>query len=173
MLPGGDTLRAVRVLRTLIDDTEVTLAFYGSIVYLAIVSAFGSQQQPPDPTVAISAIVATASVLYIAHVFAGLVPRAARHGRLHRAHLASALRHDLPLLLSVIVPVIPLGLAAAGQISVESGYRFGVRLTLAALFALAVQLSRRDGLSWSRALAAGAVIIAVTIVVIWLESHVH
>ena len=49
------------VLRPLIDDTEVTLAFYGSIVYLAIVSAFGSQREPPGPTVAISAIVATAS----------------------------------------------------------------------------------------------------------------
>jgi len=163
----------VPILRPLIDDTEVTLAFYGSIVYLAIVSAFGSQREPPDPAVAISAIVATASVLYIAHVFAALVPLAARHGRLHRAHLASALRHDLPLLLSVVVPAIPLGLAAAGAISVSSGYRFGVRLTLASLFGLAVLLSRRDGLSWSRALTAALVIIALTIVVIWLESNVH
>jgi hypothetical protein len=120
----------VPVLRPFIDDTEVALAFYGSIVYLAIVSAFGSQREPPDPAVAISAIVATASVLYIAHVFAALVPRAARHGRLHGAHLASALRHDLPLLLAVVVPAIPLGLAAAGAISVSSGYRFGVRLRL-------------------------------------------
>jgi hypothetical protein len=77
------------------------------------------------------------------------------------------------LLISVVVPAIPLGLAAAGTISVESGYRLGVRLTLALLFALAVTLGRRDGLAWNRALAAGAVIIAVTIVVIWLESHVH
>jgi len=163
----------VQALRTLIDDTEVTLAFYGSIVYLAIVSAFESQREPPDPAIAISAIVATASVLYIAHVFAALVPLAARHGRLHGAHLASALRHDLPLLLSVVVPAIPLGLAAAGAISVNSGYRFGVRLTLATLFGLAVWLSRRDGLSWSRAFTAGLVIIALTIVVIWLESNVH
>jgi hypothetical protein len=159
----------VRALRTLIDDTEVTLAFYGSIVYLAIVSAFGSQREPPDPAIAISAILATASVLYIAHVFAALVPRAARHG----AHLASALRHDLPLLLSVVVPAIPLGLAAAGAISVSTGYKVGVRLTLASLFGLAVLLSRRDGLSWSRALTAGLAIIALTIVVIWLESNVH
>ena len=48
-----------------------------------------------------------------------------------------------------------------------------VWMTLALLFALAVTLGRRDGLAWNRALAAGAVIIAVTIVVIWLESHVH
>jgi hypothetical protein len=163
----------VQELRTLIDDTEVTLAFYGSIVYLAIVSAFGSQREPPAPAVAISAILATASVLYIAHVFAALVPLAATHGRLVGAHLASTLRHDLPLLLSVVVPAIPLGLAAAGAISVSSGYLFGVRLTLASLFGLAVLLSRRDGLSWSRALTAGLVIIALTIVVIWLESNVH
>jgi hypothetical protein len=163
----------MRDLRSLIDDTEVTLAFYGSIVYLAIVSAFGSQRDPPDPTVAISAIVATATVLYVAHVFAALVPRVARQGHLRGRDVARALRHDVPLLVAVVVPVFPLVLAAAGTISVESGYRFGVRLTLALLFALAVTLSRRDGLAWNRALAAGTVIIAVTIVVIWLESHVH
>jgi len=33
------------------------------------------------------------------------------------------------------------------------------------LFALAVTLGRRDRLTWNRALAAGAVLIAVTIVV--------
>jgi hypothetical protein len=161
------------MLRSLIDDTEVTLAFYGSIVYLAIVSAFGSLQQPPDPTVAVSAIVATATVLYIAHVFAALVPRVARQGHLRGRDIAGALRHDIPLLVSVVVPAIPLLLASAGVISVESGYRFGVRLTLALLFVLAVTLSRRDGLAWSRALAAGTVIIVVTVVVIWLESNVH
>jgi hypothetical protein len=160
-------------LRSLIDDTEVTLAFYGSIVYLAIVSAFASQDEPPYPTVAISAIVATATVLYIAHVFAALVPRVARQGHLRGSDVARALRHDVPLFVSAVVPAIPLGLAAAGSISVDSGYRFGVRLTLALLFGLAVMLSRRDGLAWNRALVAGVVIIAVTIVVIWLEANVH
>lgn len=160
-------------LRSLIDDTEVTLGFYGSIVYLAIVSAFGSQREPPDPTVAISAVVATATVLYIAHVFAALVPQVARQGHLRGSHVARALRHDVPLFVSVVVPVIPLGLAATGAISVETGYRLGVRLTLALLFGLAVMLSRRDGLSWKRAIVAAVVIISVTIIVIWLESHVH
>ena len=162
----------MRDLRSLIDDSEVTLAFYGSIVYLAIVSAFGSHREPPDPRVAVGAIVSTATVLYIAHVFAALVPRVARQGRL-RSHFASTMRHDLPLLVSVVVPAIPLGLAVTGTISVESGYRLGVRLTLALLFGLAVMLSRRDGLPWNRALVAGFLIIAVTIVVIWLESRVH
>ncbi len=46
-------------------------------------------------------------------------------------------------------------------------------MTLAMLFVLAVMLSRRNGLAWGRALAAGGVIIAVTVVVIWLESSVH
>lgn len=163
----------MRDLHSLIDDTEVTLAFYGSIVYLAIVSAFGSQQQLPDPMVAVSAIVATATVLYIAHVFAALVPRFARQGHLRGRDIAATLRHDVPLLVSVVVPAVPLLLAAAGTITVESGYQLGVRLTLALLFVLAVMLSRRDGLAWNRAFAAGAVIIVVTIVVIWLESHVH
>jgi hypothetical protein len=163
----------VRDLRTLIDDTEVTLAFYGSIVYLALVSAFGAQSGSPQPRVAITALVSTATVLYIAHVFAAAVPKAARKGQLHRADLAAALRHDIPLLLSVVVPTIPLLLASWEVIEVDAGFRLSVRLTLLMLFGLAVTLSRRDGLSWKRSVVAGLVIIAIAIVVIWLEARIH
>jgi hypothetical protein len=52
-------------LRSLIDDTEVTLAFYGSIVDLAIVSAFGSQREPPNPMVAISAVIIAVTIVVI------------------------------------------------------------------------------------------------------------
>jgi VIT1/CCC1 family predicted Fe2+/Mn2+ transporter len=163
----------VRGLRALIDDTEVTLAFYGSIVYLALVSALGARSDVPEPGVAITALVSTATVLYIAHVFAAAVPKAARRGQLHRADLAEALRHDIPLLLSVIVPTIPLLLASWDVIAVDRGFRLSVRLTLVMLFGLAVTLSRRDGLSWRRSILAGLVIIAIAILVIWLESLVH
>lgn len=163
----------MRDVRSLIDDTEVTLAFYGSIVYLALVSALGAQADQPPPTAAISAVVATATVLYIAHVFAAVVPKAARAGQLHRADLAAALRHDVPLLLSAIVPAIPLLLASWEVVSVDTGFRLSVRLTIAMLFGLALTLGRRDGLSWRRAAVAGLVIIAVAVVVIWLEAQVH
>ncbi|HEX5951398.1 MAG TPA: hypothetical protein VFZ96_10380 [Actinomycetota bacterium] len=160
-------------IRRWIDDTEVSLAFYGSIVYLAVVSALGSQTSPPTPTGAISAVVASGSVLYVAHVFAASVPKAARAGRLHRRDLLSALRHDAPLLASLVVPVAPLLLATSGVVSVGTGYRLSVRVTIAMLFALAVLLSRRDGLPWRRAIVAGIVIIAIAVAVIWLESRVH
>jgi hypothetical protein len=156
-----------------IDEQEVTLAFYGSIVYLAVVSSLGSQRPPPAPTVAIAAVVSTATVLFIAHAFAAMVPRAAQAGRLHRRHLLEVLRHDVPLLVTSAIPVIPLALAAWNAIAVETGYRLSVRLTIALLFGLAVTLGRREGLPWIRALGAGAVIIVVATVIIWLESHVH
>jgi hypothetical protein len=156
-----------------LDDVEVTLAFYGSIVYLAVVSALGSQSGPPAPEIAISAIGATATVLYIAHVFAALVPKAARAGRLHWADLRRAMTHDVPLLLSALVPIAPLAVAAAGIVALDTSYRLSVRLTIALLFWLAVSLSRRDGLSWMRSLVAGVVIISISVAVIWLESRLH
>lgn len=159
--------------RRFIDDVEVTLAFYGSIVYLAVVSSLGAQSEPPNPETAISALVATATVLYIAQVFAALVPKAARAGRLHARDLRVGLAHDVPLLISLLVPIAPLAFAAWGVLAVESGYRLSVRVTIALLFGLAVSLSRRDGLPWVRALIAGLVIILIAVVVIWLESHVH
>jgi hypothetical protein len=156
-----------------LDDVEVTLAFYGSIVYLAVVSSLGSQSDPPEPEVAMSAIGATATVLYVAHVFAALVPKAARAGRLHGSHLRRAMVHDVPLLLAALVPIAPLAGAAAGIVALDTGYRLSVRLTIALLFWLAVSLSRRDGLSWMRSLVAGVVIIVIAAVVIWLESLLH
>ena len=163
----------MRDLRSLIDDTVVTLVFYGSIVALAVASALGAEDRPPRPSSGISVILATATVLYVGHVFAALVPKAARAGRLHKGHLAAALLHDVPLLLSVIVPVAPLALAAAGAVSVARGYQLSVRSTLAMLFVLALTLGRRDGLSWGRSLAAGVSIILIATVVIVLESLVH
>jgi hypothetical protein len=163
----------MRDLRTLIDDEEVTLAFYGSIVYLAVVSALGSQAEPVRPLAAISTLAATATVLFVAHVFSALVPRSARAGRLHLSELTSAFRHDAPLLACAIVPATPLVLAAWEMVAVDRGYRLSVRLTIAMLFGLAVMLSRRDGLSWVRAVVAGLVIIALASGVIWLESRVH
>jgi hypothetical protein len=163
----------MRDLRTLIDDEEVTLAFYGSIVSLAVVSALGSQDEPVGPAAAISGLVASATVLFVAHVFSALVPRAARAGWLHPSDLVSAFRHSAPLLVCAVVPAIPLLLAAWEMLPVEQAYRLSVRLTIALLFGLAVMLSRRDGLSWARAVVAGLVIIAVAICVIWLESRVH
>jgi hypothetical protein len=163
----------MRTKRHRIDDVEVTLAFYGSIVYLAVVSALGSQSKQPTASTAISAVVATATVLYIAHVFAALVPKAARAGRLRGHDLLKALEHDVWLLVAALVPIVPLALAAAGAVELDTGYTLSVRLSIALLFGLAVTLSRRDGLSWARALVAGLAIIAVAVVVIYLESHVH
>jgi hypothetical protein len=160
-------------LRTLVDDEEVTLAFYGSIVYVAVVAALGAQDEPVHPPAAISAIVGSATVLFTAHAFAALVPRAARAGRLHAADLARTLRHDAPLLISAIVPVVPLLLAAWGVLSLDRGYRLSVRFTMLTLFGLATIVGRRDGLPWSRAIVAAAVIILITVVVIWLETQVH
>lgn len=160
-------------MRTLMDEAEVTLAFYGSIVYVAVVSSLGSQSPPPPPTVAIGSTVAAASVLYAAHVFAAMVPRAARAGRLHARDLGAALGHDLPLLACALVPITPLLLATGNAVSYDVGYRLSVRLTMALLFALAVALGRREGLPWPRAAAASFVIIGLTAILIWLESLVH
>jgi hypothetical protein len=156
-----------------VGDTEVGLAFYGCIVYVAVVAALESQSPPPGPASAISAVVASASVLFVAHVFAALVPKAARAGRLHPRDVAHAVRHDAPLLLSVIVPTLPFVLALSNVVEVETAYRLSVRLTLAMLFVLTVALSRSAGLGWLRALLSGAVIIVVTVAITWLETHVH
>jgi hypothetical protein len=155
------------------SDSQVGLAFYGCIVYVAVVAALASQADQPHALSAISAVVATASVLYVAHVFSSVVPKAARAGRLHPDDLVHALRHESPLLASVTVPAAPFLLVLLGAVTLPTAYRLSVRLTLTMLFALTVALSRRDGLGWRRSILSGVVIIVVTIAITWLETHVH
>ena len=156
-----------------VDDVEITLVFYGSIIYLAVVAALGAQTTPPPPHVAIGTLVATATVLYMAHVFTELVPHMARKGGLHGRDLTHALARQVPLLVTVIVPIAPLALAAWGVLDVDTGYTLGVRLAIVLLFLLAFSVSRRNGLSRGRALLAALAIIAIAIVVITLESMIH
>jgi hypothetical protein len=154
-------------------DTTVGLAFYGSIVYVAVVAALGAQTPPAGAAPAISAVAAAASVLYVAHVFAALAPKAARAGRLHAADLLHALRHDSPLLFVLLVPIAPLLLALGNLLELESAYRLSVRLTMGVLFVLTVALSRREGLGWRRSIVSGGLILVVTITIAWLETQVH
>jgi hypothetical protein len=156
-----------------LDDDELTLIFYGSIIYLAVVAALGSQTIPPPPQVAIGTLAATTIVLYMAHVFTNLVPKAARAGRLHGRDFGHALVHESPLVLTAVVPIIPLALAFWEVIDQNKAYTLSIRLSIGLLFVLAVSVSRRDGLTWGRALVAGAVIIAIAAIVITLESMIH
>jgi hypothetical protein len=118
-------------------------------------------------------VASTASVLYLAHVFASLAPRAARAGRLHLDDLVHALRHESPLLACVVVPAIPFLLVVANAIMLAAAYRLSVRLAMATLLVLAVALSRREGLGWRRSIASGVLLVGVTIVITWLETRVH
>lgn len=168
----GLPLVRMRQLRK-VEDTHVSLAFYGSIVYLAVVSSLGSQDEPPGAGEGTSALIGTAVALYVAHVFASLVPSAARSGRLRGRNVAASLRHATPLMISVIVPVVPLVLADVDVMRIDTAYRISVRITLVMLFGIAVVLSLQDGLSWRHAITAAGAIILVSLAVIWLESRAH
>ena len=158
---------------TATTDAAVGLALYGSITYAAVVAALGAQQIPPRAGPAISAVAATASVLYVAHVFASLAPQAARAGRLRAHDLARGLAHDSALLVSAAVPAGPFVLALTDRIAITTAYAASVRLTMAMLFIVTVALGRRDGLGWARSTVSGVAIVATTVLITWLETHVH
>jgi hypothetical protein len=159
-------------LREWIHDAAVTRAFYGSVVYAAVVTVFASEQVQPPVTRAIGGVVATAVILYIAHGFSELVPRIVHAGRLARGDVAHVAVAELPLLIVALVPIAPLAAGAWGVLATPTAYRLSVVVTLVALFVLATALCVRNGLSWARSLGAGIGILVATSVVIWLEALV-
>lgn len=160
------------MLRRWIHDAAVTRAFYGAVVYAAVVTVFAAETIQPPAMKAIGGVIATAMILYVAHAFSELVPRIVHAGRLTRGDTAHVAVAELPLLVVALVPIAPLTAAVAGLLAIPDAYRVSVRVTLLALFVLATTLCRRDGLSWPRSLGAGAGILAATSVVIVLEAAV-
>ncbi len=159
-------------LRRWIHDAAVTRAFYGSVVYAAVVTVFAAEQLQPPPAKAIGGVVASAVILFVAHAFAELVPRVVHAGRLQGADVGHVAVTELPLLVVALVPIVPLALGAAGALSQSTAYLVSVRVTLLALFVLAAALCRREGLSWGRSLGAAAGILVATSVVIVLEAMI-
>jgi hypothetical protein len=169
---GRATVPAVIDLRRFIRDDAVTRAFYGSVVYAALVSVFAAEAVQPPPGRAIGGVVLTAVILFVAHGFAELVPRVVHAAGFRWADLRHVARAETPLLVTAIVPVAPLLLGAFEVVSPATAYRASLLTTLAGLFLLATALCRRDGLGWGRSLGAGAGILAATSVVIALEAWV-
>ena len=155
--PAGESVTAGRI--------------YGTVVYLAVVVLL--EEDRASAREAIEILLATAFVFWLAHVYAHLVPRVAAAGRLSGRPLVQTATEQIGILLVVVVPVIPLALAALGAFSVATGYTVAEGAGLLALGAFAVLQARASALSWARSIGIALLLLGAGVGLVLLELSLH
>lgn len=145
-------------------------AVYGSMVLLPVLEALAREVPPPTAGQVVAALVSTAFVLWIAHIFSTMVPIVALSGRVRGTDLLTCMRRESALLFSLVLPLVPILLYRLGVIEGVAAFRLAIAFGLGALFAFSVRLGRVSGLSWPRAAGAGVVLVIVGAIVLVLET---
>jgi hypothetical protein len=132
---------------------------YGTIVVMAAIAA-GSAGEQTDPGALAAVAMTTATVLWIAHVYAhGLGEGLARGTRLGVREFATVAHRELSIILAAILPTVALVLADVGVVEVRTGVRLALAFGVAAL---AVQGARYASLEHLGRLE-GAISIALNV----------
>ncbi|HEY7476917.1 MAG TPA: hypothetical protein VIB62_01645 [Actinomycetota bacterium] len=152
-------------------DGLIAGEIYGTVVYLTVVVLL--EEDRASASDAIWILLVTAAVFWLAHVYAHIVPRLAAVGRLSRSVFTRTAREQLGILLAVVVPVVPMLLAAAGAFTTDVGYVVAVIAGLAALGVWSLRIARSAGLSWGRAAGIAIVLVLAGSGLVLLELSVH
>lgn len=129
---------AVRRLKRFMFGTDESIAgaIYGTIVVMATIVATGSSDRP-DPWRIAVVVVATTTVLGLAHLYSETVARSiALKRRLTPEERAHIVRRELAIPFAAAAPVVVLVLGAAGVIRERTAIREALAI---GLFTLAVQ----------------------------------
>lgn len=146
-------------------------AIYGTVLYLTILVLL--QEDRTDPEDAITILLGTAFVFWLAHIYAHLVPLIAAHGGLRTEHFRETAWDQVGVLGAVVVPTVPLVLATLGVLGGGTGLRTAIIASLLALAAFAVREARAAGLGWGRSLLVAMVLLVAGIGLVWLELSLH
>lgn len=145
---------------------------YGTIIVLSVIAA-GAKAYPDSAGHVAALVLATTTVLWLAHVYAhGLGQSVARDERLSAAELGHIARLEVSIVGAAVLPVAallldPLGLASA---TVAGWLAFG--LGVAALVAQGVGFGRMERLSPLGTLAVVALNLCIGLVLVALKLFV-
>jgi hypothetical protein len=159
--------------RITLRGQQVAPAVYGAVLYLSVVVVLGEERPRPSAGEAAVALLATGLVYWLAHVFADLFPRIAVTGELHTRAVIGSMRRELPLLLPLLIPAVPLlayGLDLIGPRVVYDLTAWGI---VAALALLVIWLARDAGLGWMRTLWCCSWLLVVAAAVVMLKWAIH
>jgi hypothetical protein len=164
-------VRSARTAKQVILGTGGGIAgiVYGTIVVMAVIAA-GSRGGKTDPWRLAVLVVATALVLWVAHVYAHALSESVAAGRqLAWVELRGLARREASLLLAAVAPVGALVLGALGAMAEESSIRLALGIGVATLAVQGIRYARVEHLSRPATVVAVAVNLTLGLVIVALE----
>jgi hypothetical protein len=156
------------------DDTHaVARTIYGTILITALVASL-SEDDDIDAWQILVSVTATATVFWIAHVYAEVLSQRLAGGRsLSWTEVGRALDEEAPMLMAGIPAAVALALAALGFYSTDAGVTLALGFGVAALFAYGIVLGHREGASRVQTLLGASLNGAFGLVIVALKAFVH
>jgi hypothetical protein len=152
---------------------EVAGTIYGTILVLALVAGL-SEDETVDAWQLLVSVVATTIVFWVAHAYAEVLSKRVVAGRSLSWHETwSALSAEWSMVRAGVPAVIALGLAELGAYSTDTGVDIAIGLGVASLFALGLQLGRREGATRLQTLASAVLNASLGLVIVVLKVLVH
>lgn len=142
-------------------------ALYGAIIITAELVI--EQDHADDANEVIWALLATGAVLFLAHTYAAVVANRSDGTRHSIRELAGLLIEELPVLTSLVVPLVMFGLATADVVSLTTAFRVSIWTTVLFLFLFGLVESLRTGRGRIASFAIGLFGAVIGILVILLE----
>lgn len=155
-------------------DTEraqqLTGSVVGTIVAAGVLSVSSADEQP-DISDTVAYLIATVAIFWLAHGWAySLGRRATGHGR---SRMRDGLKHELPVVESLLFPTAALVIAGLLGASEETALSIGVWVCVAELGLLGVAISFREGASPLGYIRTVGGCVALGLVMIGLKATFH
>jgi hypothetical protein len=156
------------------DDTHaVARTIYGTILITALVAGL-SEDEDIDAWRILVSVTATATVFWIAHVYAEVLSQRLAAGRsLAWREIARALDDEAPMLMAGIPAALALALAALGFYTTDTGVTLAIGFGVAALFAYGIVLGRREKAGRMQTFLGACLNGAFGLVIVALKAFVH
>jgi hypothetical protein len=152
---------------------HIAAAIYGTILVLAVVSVL-SEDRSAGPGKILAAVLVTAVVFWLAHVYAGVLAGGVAGARADIWRLlAHTARSEWPLVQTALAPAVPLLLGAAGALGRSTAITLALAIGLVDLAGWGYASGRVLG---QRPLAAaGSALVAITfgVVLVALKGLLH
>jgi hypothetical protein len=156
------------------DDTHaVARTIYGTILITALVAGL-SEGEDIDAWQILVSVTATATVFWIAHVYAEILSQRLAAGRsLAWPEIGKALDDEAPMLMAGIPPALALALATLGFYSTATGVTLAIGFGVAALFAYGIVLGRRERAGRLQTFLGACLNGTFGLVIVALKAFVH
>ena len=156
------------------DDTHaVARTIYGTILITALVAGL-SEDDDIDAWQILVSVTATATVFWVAHVYAEVLSQRLAAGRsLSRVETVKALEDEAPMLMAGVPAALALALAALGFYSTGTGVTLAIGVGVASLFAYGIVLAHRERASRLQTIFAASLNGAFGLVIVALKAFVH